>query len=176
MNRDIRHVAVLAGGISHERDVSLRSGRRVADALKQQGIEVELIDPNHTLFEQIKSHQFDVIWPVLHGATGEDGTLSDLLELAGVPYVGSSSAAARLAWDKPTAKVLLERQGLHTPKSVTISKETFRDYGAAGVLELIESQLGLPLVVKPARGGSAQGVTIVTESEQLAQALVAAYT
>src|SRR5690554_6644581 len=121
---EIRLVAVLAGGISHERDVSLRSGRRVADSLKQQGIEVELIDPDHQLFQRLKAKPFDVIWPVLHGATGEDGTLSDLLDLSEIPYVGSVSTAARLAWDKPTAKVLLGRQGIKTPDSVTISQET----------------------------------------------------
>ncbi|MGB3413385.1 MAG: D-alanine--D-alanine ligase, partial [Microbacteriaceae bacterium] len=130
MNTVIRTVAVLAGGISHERDVSLRSGRRVADSLKQQGIAVELIDPDHNLFEKLSSGAFDVVWPVLHGAAGEDGTLSDLLELMDIPSVGSLSSGARLAWDKPTAKALLSAQGIHTPEAVTISQETFRDYGA----------------------------------------------
>src|SRR5690606_24190945 len=116
MNSELKHIAVLAGGISHERDVSLRSGRRVAESLRQQGITVDLIDPDQLLFKKLSETAYDVVWPVLHGATGEDGTLSDLLELSGNAYVGSGADAARLAWDKPTAKVLLSRQGIQTPE------------------------------------------------------------
>ena len=97
-------VLVLAGGISHERDVSLRSGRRVADSLAAHGLQVELRDPDATLLAYLRQNRPDVVWPALHGASGEDGALRGLLDFMGVPYVGSRADASRLAWDTPTAK------------------------------------------------------------------------
>ena len=88
------HIVVLAGGISHERDVSLRSGRRVADALAGHGVEVELRDPDASLLAYLREHRPDVVWPALHGASGEDGALRGLLEFLGIPFVGSRSGAA----------------------------------------------------------------------------------
>src|SRR5665213_1387630 len=120
-------VVVLAGGISHERDVSLRSGRRVADSLAEQGIPVELRDPDATLLAYLRQSRPDVVWPALHGVSGEDGALRGLLEFLDIPFVGSRSDAARLAWDKPTAKVLVTRAGLSTPRSLTVTRETFRE-------------------------------------------------
>ncbi len=169
-------VLVLAGGISHERDVSLRSGRRVADALAQHGITVELRDPDAALLEHLAATEPEVIWPVLHGSSGEDGSLYAMLELVGIPFVGSASAAARLAWDKPTAKTLVERAGLSTPRSITLPRDAFRDLGAARVLGTITDSLRPPLVVKPAQGGSAQGVTVVHDVDELSRAMVDAYT
>lgn len=176
MIQNITNIAILSGGISHERDVSLRSGRRLADALRQHGVTITVIDPDADFLSGLMDQTFDVVWPALHGATGEDGTLSDLLELAEIPYVGSLAAAARLAWDKPSAKTLVARAGLNTPDAVTISKETFRDYGAAGILNLIESRFGLDLVIKPVQGGSAQGVTIIHSPDDLARGMISAYT
>ena len=169
-------VVVLAGGISHERDVSLRSGRRVADSLLEHGIEVELRDPDATLLAHLRDTRPDVVWPALHGASGEDGALRGLLEFLGVPFVGSSSSAARLAWDKPTAKIVVARAGVATPRSITLGRDAFRELGADAIFAAIEDELPLPLVVKPAQGGSAQGVTIVTEREQMPRAMVEAYT
>lgn len=169
-------VLVLAGGISHERDVSLRSGRRVADALRGAGVDASLRDPDATLLEFLRDTPPAVVWPVLHGASGEDGALLGLLELAGVPYVGSSARAARLAWDKPTAKALAESAGIRTPRSVTLPKDTFRELGAAAVLRLVTEAVPAPYAVKPARGGSAQGVTIVQDADALPRAMVDAYT
>jgi D-alanine-D-alanine ligase len=169
-------VLVLAGGISHERDVSLRSGRRVADALRGAGVAASLRDPDATLLDFLRDTPPAVVWPVLHGASGEDGALLGLLELAGVPYVGSSARAARLAWDKPTAKALAESAGIRTPRSVTLPKDTFRELGAAAVLRLVTEAVPAPYAVKPARGGSAQGVTIVQDADALPRAMVDAYT
>lgn len=169
-------VVVLAGGISHERDVSLRSGRRVADALRSAGVDATLRDPDATLLDFLRDTPPAVVWPVLHGASGEDGALLGLLELAGVPYVGSSARAARLAWDKPTAKAMAEAAGIRTPRSVTLPKDTFRELGAAAVLRLVSEAMPAPYAVKPARGGSAQGVTIVRDAEALSRAMVDAYT
>ena len=173
---DLKRVVVLAGGISHERDVSLRSGRRVADSLLEHGLEVELRDPDATLLAYLRDNRPDAVWPALHGASGEDGALRGLLEFLGVPFVGSSSAAARLAWDKPTAKIIVERAGVATPRSITLGRDAFRELGADAIFAAIDDELPVPLVVKPAQGGSAQGVTIVTEREAMPRAMVEAYT
>ena len=169
-------IVVLAGGISHERDISLRSGRRVADGLSGVGHRVSLRDPDATLLAFLDESRPAVVWPALHGASGEDGALRGLLELTGVPFVGSRAAASRLAWSKPTAKTVVERAGVATPRSVTLPQETFRELGAGSVLETVLAGFALPVVVKPAQGGSAQGVTIVTSAEELPRAMVDAYT
>lgn len=169
-------VVVLAGGISHERDISLRSGRRVVDGLARLGHTVSLREPDTTLLAALTRDRPDVVWPALHGASGEDGALRALLAQAGIPFVGSEADAARLAWSKPTAKTLVSRVGIATPESVTLPTEAFRELGASSVLDTILAHMGMPLVVKPAKGGSAQGVTIVLDPADLPRAMVDAYT
>ncbi len=169
-------VLVLAGGISHERDVSLRSGRRVADSLAAHGLQVELRDPDATLLSYLRSSRPDVVWPALHGASGEDGALRGLLDFIGVPYVGSRADAARLAWDKPTAKTIVSRAGVRTPSSIALPRDAFRELGANAILEEIADEFSGPLVVKPGQGGSSQGVTIVDDRSLLPRAMVDAYT
>lgn len=171
-----RSIVVLAGGLSHERDVSLRSGRRVSDSLSQHGITVVTKDPDASLLDELRSVRPDVIWPALHGASGEDGALRGLLEYLGIPFVGSSADATRLAWDKPTAKVVVGRAGVPTPRSITLPRDTFRELGASAVLDVITAELPGPVVVKPAQGGSAQGVSIVDSIDELPRAMVNAYT
>lgn len=170
------NIVVLAGGISHERDISLRSGRRVADALNSLGHQVTFRDPDASLLGYLTDHRPDVVWPALHGASGEDGALRALLELTGIPFVGSQTDASRLAWSKPTAKTIVARAGVSTPASIALPKETFRELGANSVLATVRDGLSTPLVVKPAQGGSAQGVTIVEEADELPRAMVDAYT
>jgi D-alanine-D-alanine ligase len=148
----------------------------VADSLAEQGIEVELRDPDSTLLAYLREYRPDVVWPALHGASGEDGALRGLLEFLDIPFVGSRSDAARLAWDKPTAKVLVSRAGVATPRSITLPREAFRELGATSVLDSIADELPIPVVVKPARGGSAQGVTLVDDISELPRAMVDAYT
>jgi D-alanine-D-alanine ligase len=169
-------IVVLAGGISHERDISLRSGRRVADGLNSLGHRVTVREPDASLLGFLTEQRPDVVWPALHGASGEDGALRALLELADVPFVGSRTDASRLAWSKPTAKALVARAGVATPPAVTLPRETFRELGANSVLATVLGALDVPVVVKPAQGGSAQGVTIVTKAEELPRAMVDAYT
>ena len=101
---DLGRVLVLAGGLSHERDVSLRSGRRVADALRSVGVEVEQRDVDASLVDRLRNDPPDAVFPVLHGVTGEDGALRQVLDLYGVPYVGADAAACRTAFDKPVAR------------------------------------------------------------------------
>jgi len=168
-------IQVLAGGISHEREISLKSGRRVADALTEAGATVIMREPDQDLLANIKKDKPDVIWPTLHGASGEDGALRDILALTGVPFVGASGPASRLAWDKSIAKVLVSKAGVQTPASITLPKDTFKELDADGVLAAVTASLALPLVVKPARSGSAQGVTIVRKAEDLSRAMIDAY-
>jgi D-alanine-D-alanine ligase len=171
----MRHILVLAGGLSHERDVSLRSGRRVADALTSSGSETYVRDVDPTLLAAIRSSRPEVIWPVLHGASGEDGALRDVLEALGIPYIGSRPASCRLTWDKPVAKALVEAAGISTPAGVALSHATFRELGAPALLEAVVDSLGLPLAVKPARGGSSLGLTIIRSASELPTAMVTAY-
>ena len=169
-------VLILSGGISHERDISLKSGRKVADGLIAHGMSVELRDPDGSLIEHLREHPPEVVWPVLHGASGEDGALRALLEMLGIPYVGSTADASRIAWNKPVAKSLVERSGVATSPSITLSRDAFRELGAESVLETVTSALELPLIVKPAQGGSAQGVSWVDSTEDLRKAMVHAFT
>ncbi len=174
---------VLAGGLSHERDVSLRSGRRILDALRSQGVEADLRDADASLLGVLAGdgtphpdvRPYDAVLVALHGGAGEDGALREVLDLAGVPHVGSSAAACRIAWDKPTAKALLLRAGLATPASVVLPHAAFRELGAAQVLDRLVGHLGLPLMVKPARGGSALGCSPVDKPDELPAAMVSCF-
>jgi D-alanine-D-alanine ligase len=168
----VPRVLVLAGGLSHERDVSLRSGRRVAEALRTAGCPVVERDVDASLLPFLGSGAVDVVWPLLHGASGEDGAVRDVLDLVGMPYVGSAPAPCRTAWDKPVASSVARAAGLTTPDSVALPHGTFRELGAQGVLAAVVERLGLPLVVKPARGGSALGVSVVRGAEELPRAMV----
>ncbi|GAA0575075.1 D-alanine--D-alanine ligase [Kribbella sandramycini] len=172
---DLGRVLVLAGGLSHERDVSLRSGRRVADALRSVGVEVEQRDVDASLVERLREDRPDAIFPVLHGVTGEDGALRQVLDLYGVPYVGAEPAACRTAFDKPVASTMVGKAGLFTPPSVVLGHDTFRELGAGALMDAVVQQVGLPLVVKPARGGSALGASIVRSVEELPAAMVNCY-
>jgi D-alanine-D-alanine ligase len=173
---DQRDVVVLSGGISHERDVSLRSGRRVADALVRMGWRVRMLDSDSKLLPALLADRPDVVWPALHGASGEDGSLRSLFDVAGLTYIGSRGDAARLAWDKPTAKRIVATAGGSTPESVTLTRDVFREIGAHAAIDTILAAFQQQVVVKPARGGSAQGVTVVDEPERLPRAMMDAFT
>src|SRR6266545_3215328 len=169
---DLGRVLVLAGGLSHERDVSLRSGRRVAESLRAVGVDVEISDVDAGLVDRLRTEPPGAVFPLLHGVTGEDGALRQVLDLYDVPYVGSDAAACRTAFDKPTASSVVRRAGLRTPESVVLGHETFRELGAAALMERVAGRIGLPLVVKPARGGSALGASVVRSVEELPSAMV----
>jgi D-alanine-D-alanine ligase len=169
---DLGRVLVLAGGLSHERDVSLRSGRRVAEALRAVGIEVDERDVDADLVTRLMIDPPHAVFPLLHGVTGEDGALRQVLDLYDVPYVGADAAACRTAFDKPVAATIVGVAGLRTPASVVLGQDTFRELGASALMDAVVARLPLPLVVKPGRGGSALGVSIVREVEQLPAAMV----
>lgn len=166
------NVLVLAGGLSHERDVSLRSGRRMAELLRSTGLRVEVRDIDHTLLPAIADDRPDVVFPLVHGSTGEDGSLRGLLELIGLPFVGSGAASSRLASRKPVAKGIVADAGVSTPPFVTLPRGLFHEIGSPGVMSTTLEGLGLPLVVKPEDGGSALGVTMVEDAADLPQAMV----
>jgi D-alanine-D-alanine ligase len=172
---DLEHVVVLAGGLSYEREISLRSGRRVADVLRGLGVDVEVRDADASLIETLSGAPPDAVFPMLHGASGEDGSIRDVLELIGTPYVGARPDACRAAWDKPTAKAIVRAAGLSTPDSVALPRELFHDLGATAVMDRIVARLELPLFVKPARGGSALGAAVVREAAELPAAMVGCF-
>jgi D-alanine-D-alanine ligase len=166
---------VLAGGLAFEREVSLSSGTQVVEELVRVGVDAELRDADAELLPGLAASPADAVFVALHGATGEDGALRAVLDLAGVPYVGSPAAACRLAWDKPAAKSVVRTAGLATPDWVALPHSTFRELGAGAVLDLIVARLGLPLMVKPASGGSALGAQKVARVEDLPAAMVSSF-
>jgi len=168
-------VLVLAGGLSYERDVSLRSGRRALDALRGAGIAAEVRDADAALLPYLEADPPDAVVIALHGATGEDGSLRGVLDLCGVPYVGCDARASRLAWDKPSAKAMLREAGIPTPDWVALPHDRFSELGAVAVLDRIASRLGLPLMVKPAQGGSGLGAAVVREAAALPAAMVGCF-
>ena len=168
-------ILVLAGGLSHERDVSLRSGRRVAEALRGTGLEVVERDVDARLLTLLREEPPACVVPMLHGETGEDGAIREVLELLDMPYVGAPPAACRTAFDKPVAKAVAARAGILTPDSVCLPHEAFRELGAAEVMSAIIARLGLPLMVKPAKSGSALGCSVVRTPEELPSAMVNAF-
>jgi D-alanine-D-alanine ligase len=168
-------VAVLKGGRSLERSVSLNSAARVEDALERLGHEVLPIDVGGDLVPRLRELRPDAAFVALHGADGEDGTVQELLELLGIPYTGSGPAACARCWDKVLAKHVLRESGVPTPEFHAFTQTAFRDLGAAEALPEIERQLGFPIVVKPARGGSALGIKFARADADVAGALVAAF-
>ena len=166
---------VLAGGLAFEREVSLSSGTRVVEELTRAGVDAEVRDADADLLPGLAASPADAVFIALHGATGEDGALRAVLDLAGVRYVGSPAAACRLAWDKPAAKSVARSAGLTTPDWVALPHSTFRELGAGAVLDLIVARLGLPLMVKPASGGSALGAQKVARVEDLPAAMVSCF-
>jgi D-alanine-D-alanine ligase len=168
-------VAVLKGGRSLERGVSLRSGARVEDALQRLGHEPLPLDASADLVERLIAESPDAAFVALHGAGGEDGTVQELLEILDIPYTGPGMAACVRCTDKNLAKHELREAGLATPDWFAFNATAFRELGAADALGQIEARLGFPLVVKPASGGSALGVKLVANPDELPQALLAAF-
>ncbi len=168
-------VVVLAGGLSHERDVSLRSGRRVASALRDAGCEVVESDMSAGLLRKLVDLGRPVVFPVLHGGAGEDGAVRQALELAGVPFVGASAGASRVAFDKAIGTRVAWEAGLRTPHQVALPDDLFRELGADDLVSALGERMGFPVIVKPSRSGSALGCTRVDSVAGLPQAMVKAY-
>ena len=168
-------VAVLKGGRSLERGVSLRSGARVEDALERLGHEVLPIDVGPDLVKRLAVERPDVAFVAMHGVGGEDGTVQELLEILGIPFTGPGAAACARCMDKVQAKDAIEEAGLPTPEWFAFNQTAFREFGAADALGRLEETLGFPLVVKPSRGGSSLGVKFAAAASEVPQALVSAF-
>jgi D-alanine-D-alanine ligase len=168
-------VAVLKGGRSLERQVSLRSGARVEDALERLGHEVVALDVSQDLIERLRDASPDVAFIAMHGRDGEDGTVQELLEILDIPYTGSGVLACVRATDKVLAKHLMIEAGIPTPEFFAFSETAFRELGAADALPAIEERLDFPIVVKPSSQGSALGIKFARSAADVPAALVAAF-
>ena len=168
-------VAVLKGGRSFERAVSLRSGAQVEDGLQRLGHDVVAIDVGGSFVEQLLEAGPDIAFVALHGRDGEDGTVQELLEILGLPYTGSGVSACIRCSDKVLAKHHMLDAGLPTPDFVSFTETAFKQLGAAEALGEIEARLGFPMVVKPADQGSALGLRIAQGAADVPTALVAAF-
>ncbi len=168
-------VAVLKGGRSLERGVSLRSGARVEDALGRLGHEVLALEGGGELAKRLARERPDVAFVAMHGMGGEDGTAQELLEILGIPFTGPGVAACVRCIDKVLAKHELRAAGIPTPDWFAFNETAFRELGAADTLERLEERLGFPLVIKPSRGGSALGVKFAESRDDVPGALVSAF-
>src|SRR6202163_3192992 len=164
--RAFGHVAVLVGGDSSEREISLLSGNAVLDALKRRGVDAHAFDPRDTALSDLIARRFDRVWIALHGPGGEDGTLQGALEYLGVPYTGSGVMGSAIGMDKLRTKRLALAVGVPTADFVVL--------GGAADFDAALEQLGLPLIVKPASQGSSVGMSKVERAEDLAAAYQAA--
>ncbi|HET6498883.1 MAG TPA: D-alanine--D-alanine ligase [Coriobacteriia bacterium] len=168
-------VAVLMGGRSLEREVSLASGKRVCEALSERGYRVLALDLTPELVQTLRAERPDACYIALHGKYGEDGAVQELLEFLGIPYTGPGVTASVLAWDKPVAKRLFAAADIPTPPWVTLTADAFKEMGAATALDLVPETIGgYPVVVKPAKQGSALGLAKVATADELPEALLAA--
>jgi D-alanine-D-alanine ligase len=168
-------VAVLKGGRSLERQVSLKSGGRVQDALERLGHDAVGLDVGHDLVERLRACQADVAFVALHGRDGEDGTVQELLEALGVPYTGSGVSSCIRSADKVLAKHVMRDAGIPTPDFFSFNETAFKELGAAHALGAIEERLEFPIVVKPAGQGSALGIKFARSAADVPTALVAAF-
>jgi D-alanine-D-alanine ligase len=171
----VSRVAVLKGGRSLEREVSLRSGARVEDALERLGHDVLAIDVGGDLVQRLRDVQPDVAFVALHGRDGEDGTVQEILELLDVPYTGSGVSACIRCMDKVLAKHAMRDAGIPTPDFYAFNETAFKELGAGGALPEIEERLEFPVVVKPASQGSALGIKFAASAADVPAALVAAF-
>jgi D-alanine-D-alanine ligase len=168
-------VAVLKGGRSLERQVSLRSGARVEDALADLGHEVVGIDVGHDLVTRLREAAPDVAFVALHGRDGEDGTVQELLEVLGIPFTGSGVWGCMRCADKVIAKHAMTEAGIPTPEFYAFTETAFKELGAADALGEIEQRLAFPIVVKPSDQGSALGIRFARSAGEVPAALVAAF-
>ncbi len=168
-------VGVLAGGASSEREISLKSGRAVHNALIQEGIDAFFLDVRDNIYDIIRSERMDVAFIALHGAFGEDGTVQRILDSAGIPYTGSGEEASRRALDKIASKEIFIKHGIPTPRYVVAEKEQWKRYcnGRAGLNLPYHGEF--PVVVKPQLEGSSIGLTVVKEERELESALAKAF-
>jgi D-alanine-D-alanine ligase len=167
-------IAVLMGGRSLERSVSLKSGKRISRALGERGYSVLELDVDETLVPRLMSEKPDLVYIALHGKGGEDGTIQELLEILGIPFTGPGPLPSIIGFNKVLSKELFIATGIPTPRYFTLSSSALEETGASALLPTVFDQLGSPLVVKPSAQGSALGVRIVKEPGDLGPAIIEA--
>jgi D-alanine-D-alanine ligase len=168
-------VAILRGGDSLERNVSLRSGAHVQEALRRLGHDTIAIDPGPDFVARLSDERPGAAFVALHGGGGEDGTVQELLEALGIPYTGSGPSACMRCADKVLAKFLMREAGIPTPEFRVLREASVKALGAGAAVGPIERALEFPLVVKPAGGGSALGVKFAHSAGELPAAMVGAF-
>jgi D-alanine-D-alanine ligase len=171
---DAKKIAVLKGGSSLERTVSLRSGARAQTALSQLGYDTVAIDVGPELMSQLLDAKPDAAFVALHGSDGEDGTVQSLLEAVRIPYTGSGPGACMRCTDKALAKYLMREAGIPTPAFIAFKESAVKGLGVAAALPGLERGMGFPMVVKPASQGSALGIKFARTGDELPEAIVGA--
>jgi len=169
-----KNIAVLMGGRSLEREISIKSGQRVSNALRKLGYNVTKLDIDQSIVENLSKNNIDLAYIALHGKDGEDGTIQEILEAVGIPYTGPGVYANMLSFDKIISKQIFLNKGIPTPPYYFLNESSFRELGASKILPLMVSKLGLPLVVKPSAQGSALGIRVVFKQQELADAIISA--
>ncbi|MHA2897021.1 D-alanine--D-alanine ligase [Enterobacter sp. H2G27] len=167
-------IAVLSGGTSAEREVSLNSGAAVLAGLREGGVNAHLVDPKEVDVTQLKAMGFDKVFIALHGRGGEDGTLQGLLDLIGLPYTGSGVMASAISMDKLRSKLLWQGAGFPVAPWVALTRREF-ELGLSDSVNARIAELGLPVIVKPSREGSSVGMSKVDKAEDLSSALALAF-
>lgn len=171
---NIKKIAVLLGGSSEEREVSLVTGEKVAEALAKKGYQTDKIDPVdfsafHKLVTYIKEHNYDIVFNALHGKIGEDGKIQALFELEGIPYTGSDFKSSVLAMDKIISAQLAAKDGIPIPGYIVLNKQESYSF------QIKQSKMQLPVVIKPVNSGSSFGITIVKTKKELHKAMTNAF-
>jgi len=174
-------IAVLEGGISPEREISLRSGEAIAKALREKGYEVIEIDPAdysdfYSLISKLRTEKISIVFIGLHGGTGENGELQAALSLAGFKYTGSGPKACTLTMDKYVSKLMALDEGIPAPEYILMREDLLNDYQDPNDFSAIEAKLGLPIIVKPNDSGSSVGISIVEKLFELKEAVKLALT
>jgi len=169
-----KNIAVLMGGRSLEREVSIKSGQRVSNALKKLGHNIIKLDVDEFIVSNLTSRKIDLAYIALHGKDGEDGTIQEILELLNIPYTGPGVYSNILSFDKITSKQIFINHNIPTPPFYFLNESSFRELGTSKLLPVIIKKLELPLVVKPSAQGSALGVKIINKQEELPDAIISA--
>lgn len=170
-----KKIAVLKGGHSLERNISLKSGARVEKALGELGYAVEGIDVDERLVKRLKEMKPDAAFIAMHGRSGEDGTVQELLDILGIPYTGSDVLPSIRCMDKVLSKHTFVADGIPTPPFYAFNRDAFQELGAVDAMPIVAEALGFPIVVKPAAQGSALGIRFAGTVEELPAALISAF-
>ncbi len=169
-----KNIAVLMGGRSLEREVSIKSGQRISNALRKLGHNVIKLDADESIIANLTNNKIDIAYIALHGKDGEDGTIQEILEVLNIPYTGPGVYSNVLSFDKIISKHILQHKAIPTPPFYFLDRSSFEDLGISKILPPIIDKLGLPLVVKPSGQGSALGIKVIDNEKSLPDAIISA--